>query len=78
MSRSDSTDEHTPILDETTMTKLHCRIKGSVIPERNTGPFNTSKHSRRLQSQIGKLLGPIKTPLLGRSVTTKALTTHNG
>ena len=34
-----------------------------------------SKYSRRLQSQTGRPLGPIKTSLLGRSVTTKALTT---
>ena len=36
-----------------------------------------SKHSRRLQSQTGKLLGPIKTPLLGRGVTIEALTINN-
>ena len=74
---TNSTDEHTHILDEATMTKLHWRIKRSVIPDEDTGSFNMSKHSKRLQSQTGRPLEPIKTPLLGKSVTTEALTTHN-
>ena len=60
---TNSTDGHTHILDEATMTKLHWRIKGSVMPDGDTRQFNTSKHSRRLQSQIGRPLGPIKTPI---------------
>ena len=74
---TDSTDEHTHILDEATMTKVHWRVKGSVTSDGDTGPFNTNKHSRWLQSQTGKPLGPIKAPLLGKSVTIETLTTHN-
>ena len=77
MSR-DSTDEHTDILDEATMTNEHWRVKGSARPDGDTGSSKTSKHPRRLPSQTGKPLEPIKAPLLGKGVTTVALTTHNG
>ena len=77
MSR-DSTDEHTDILDEATMTNEHWRVKGSARPDGDTGSSKTSKHSRRLPSQTGKPLEPIKAPLLGKGITTVALTTHNG
>ena len=30
------------------------------------------------EARLADRWGPIKTPLLGRSVTTEALTTHNG
>ena len=74
----DSTDEHTDILDEATMTNVHWQVKGSITPDGDIGSFNTSKHSRRLPSQAGKPLEPIKAPLLGKGITIVTLTTHNG
>ena len=74
----DSTDEHMDILDEASMTNKHWQVKGSVRPDGDTGLSKASKHSGRLPSQIGKPLEPIKAPLLGKGVTTVALTTHNG
>ena len=75
---SDSTDEHTDVPDEVTMTNVRWWVKGSVTPDEDTGSSNTSKNSRRLPSQTGKSLEPIKAPLLGKGVTSVALTTHNG
>ena len=74
----DSTDEHTDILDEASMTNKHWRVKGSAKPNGDTGSSKASKHSGRLPSQTGKPLESIKAPLLGKGVTTVALTTHNG
>ena len=74
----DGTDEHTDILDEATMTNVHWRVKGSITPDGDTWSFNTIKHFKQLQSQAGKLLEPIKALLLGKGVTTVALTTPNG
>ena len=75
---SDSTDEHTDVPNEVTMTNVRWRVKGSVTPDGDTGSFNTSKHFRQLLSQTGKPLEPIKAPLLDKRVTTVELTTHNG
>ena len=75
---TDSTDEHTDILDEAAMTNKHWRVKLSARLDGDTGSSKASKHSRRLPSQTGKPLEPIKTPLLGKGVTIVALTTHNG
>ena len=75
---NDSTDEYTDVLDEVTMTKVRWQVKGSATPDGDTESFNTSKHSRRLPSQAVKPLEPIKAPLLGKGVTSVALTTHNG
>ena len=55
----DSTDEHTDVLDEVTMTKVRWQVKGSATPDGDTESFNTSKHSRRLPSQAVKPLEPI-------------------
>ena len=74
----DSTDEHKDVLDEVTVMKVRWRVKGSARLDGDTWSFNTSKHFRRLPSQTGKLLELIKSPLLGKGVTTVALTTHNG
>ena len=74
----DSTDEHTNVLDKATMTNVHWLVKESVTPDEDTGSSNTSKYSKQLPSQTGKPLEPIKAPLLGKGVTTIALTTHNG
>ena len=74
----DGTDKHTDILDEATMTNVNWRVKGSITPDGDTWLFNTIKHSKRLPSQAGKPLEPIKAPLLGKGVTTVALTTPNG
>ena len=48
------------------------------MPDEDTGSSNMSKHSRRLPSQTVKSLEPIKAPLLGKGITSVALTTHNG
>ena len=74
----DSTDEHTDILDEATMTNVHWQVKGSITPDEDTWSFNTIKHSKRLPSQAGKPLEPIKALLLGKGVTTVALTIPKG
>ena len=74
----DSTDEHKDVLDEVTVMKVRWRVKGSATTTGIQKSFNTSKHSRRLPSQTGKPLEPIKAPLLGKGVTSVALTTHNG
>ena len=75
---TDSIDEHTSVPDEVTLTTLWWRVKGLTTPDEDTGSFNMSKHFRRLPSQIVKPLEPIKAPLLGKGVTSMALTTHNG
>ena len=75
---TDSTDKHTDVPDEVTLTIVRWRVKGLTTPDGNTELFNMSKHSRRLPSQTVKPLEPIKAPLLGKGVTSVALTTHNG
>ena len=75
---TDSIDEHTGVPDEVTLTTLWWRVKGLTTPDEDTGSFNMSKHFRRLPSQIVRPLEPIKAPLLGKGVTSMALTTHNG
>ena len=74
----DSTDKHTDVPNEVTMTNVRWWVKGSVTPDGDIGSSNTSKNSRRLPSQTGKPLEPIKALLLGKGVTSVALTTHNG
>ena len=74
----DSIDEHTDVLDEVTMTKVRWRVKWSATPDGDIESFNMSKYSRRLPGQAVKPLEPIKTSLLGKDVTSMALTTHNG
>ena len=75
---TDSTDEHTDIPDEADMTNKHWRVKGSARSDGDIGSSKASKHYRQLPSQTVKPLEPIKAPLLGKGVTTIALTTPNG
>ena len=74
----DSTDKHTDVPDEVTLTIVRWQVKGLTTPDGGTESFNMNKHPRRLPSQIVRKLEPIKTPLLGKGVTSVALTTHNG
>ena len=73
----DSTDEHTDIPNELTLTTVRWRVKGLTTPDGDTESFNMSKHFRRLPSQTIRPLEPIKALLLGKGVTSMALTTHN-
>ena len=75
---TDSTDEHTDVLDEVTLTTVQWRVKGLTTPDEDTESFNMSKHFRRLPSQTVRPLESIKAPLLGKGITSMALTTHNG
>ena len=73
-----STNEHTDVPDEVTLTIVRWRVKGLATPDGDTESFNMSKHFRRLSSQTVRPLEPIKAPLLGKGITPVALTTHNG
>ena len=74
----DSTDKHTDVPDEVTLMTVRWRVKGLTTPDGDTESFNMSKHFRRLPSQTVWPLEPIKALLLGKGVTSVALTTHNG
>ena len=79
---TDSIDEHTYLLDQTVeeWQSYADKVKDQPLLTSTRGHLirSISKHFRQLQNQSGRPLGPIKTSLLGRGVTTEALTINNG